>query len=86
MSGCTAMASHLRETQGLKHEPVAIALMRKGGPLAGQSPGDREAGKPYGKAISAREGERLLAIPDKEACSVGASALGIAPVPEKVAL
>ncbi len=70
----------------MKHEPVAIALMRKGGPLAGQSPGDREAGKPYGKAISAREGEGLSAIPDKETCSVGTSTLGSVPVPEKVAL
>ena len=38
-----------------------------------------------GTIMRARKGEKLLVTPEKEACPVGASALGMVPVPEKVA-
>ena len=85
MSDYAALAHDLKETLGLKHEPVAITLIRKGGSLPSDYPVTEAPVRHCGTIMRARKGEKLLVTPDKEACPVGASALGMVPVPEKVA-
>ena len=85
MSDYAAMANDLKETLGLRHEPVAITLIRKGSPLPDDYPVTERPVRHCGTIMRARKGEKLLVTPDKEACPVGASALGMVPVPEKVA-
>jgi uncharacterized protein (DUF169 family) len=72
------------ESLGLQTEPVAITLIKKGTPLP---EGYQLPDKPirHCQAIMrARKGEMLVVPADKQACPVGASALGIVPIPEKV--
>ncbi|HNX47513.1 MAG TPA: DUF169 domain-containing protein [Methanomassiliicoccales archaeon] len=79
------MARDLKETLGLKHEPVAITLIKKGHALPSDYPVTETPVRHCGTIMRARKGEKLLVTPEKEACPVGASALGMVPVPEKVA-
>ncbi|MDD1767794.1 MAG: DUF169 domain-containing protein [Methanomassiliicoccales archaeon] len=78
------MSKILVEVLGLKYDPVAITLIKKGQ----QAPeGYGQPDKPirHCQAIMrARHGESLLVPLDKQACPVGASSLGIVPIPEKV--
>jgi len=85
MSDYAAMAHDLKETLGLKHEPVAITLIKKGHALPSDYPVTETPVRHCGTIMRARKGEKLLVTPEKEACPVGASALGMVPVPEKVA-
>lgn len=84
MSDYAEMSKVLVESLGLEHEPVAVTLMKKGI----QAPqGYVQPEKPirHCQAIMrARHGEMLLVPPDKQACPVGGSALGLVPLPEKV--
>lgn len=69
---------------GLKYEPVAISLIKKGGALP---EGYGRPDKPirHCQAIMrARKGESLVVQADKQACPVGASSLGLVKAPEKV--
>lgn len=76
-------AKELKETIKLRHEPVAVRLIREG-----ESPGNYP--KPdkqlsYCQAIMrARHGESFTFTPEMSACNVGASALGMVLTPEKV--
>jgi uncharacterized protein (DUF169 family) len=75
----------LVEILGLKREPVAITLIKKGMSVP---EGYMQPDKPvrHCQAIMrASRGEMLIVPADKQACPVGASALGLVPVPEKVA-
>ncbi len=84
MTECEVQSKKLVDALGLKHEPVAITLIRKGEPLP---EGYSQPEKPirHCQAIMrARHGELLVVQGDKQACPVGASSLGILPVPEKV--
>ena len=85
MSDYASMAHDLKETLGLKHEPVAITLIKKGHALPSDYPVTETPVRHCGTIMRARKGEKLLVTPEKEACPVGASALGMVPVPEKVA-
>jgi uncharacterized protein (DUF169 family) len=78
------MSKVFMESLGLQTEPVAITLIKKGKPLP---EGYQLPEKPirHCQAIMrARKGEMLVVPADKQACPVGASALGIVPIPEKV--
>jgi uncharacterized protein (DUF169 family) len=73
------------EILGLKYEPVAVTLIRKGQPLPEGIPEPEKAVRHCQSVMRARKGECLLVPASKHACPVGASALGLVPVPEKVA-
>ncbi len=70
---------------GLKNEPVAIKLIKKGEPLPAGVPEPEKNLRHCQSIMKARKGECLLMTRDKHACPVGASALGLMPTPEKVA-
>ena len=68
----------------LKNEPVAVTLIKKGEPLPeGYSTPEKNI-RHCQSIMRARKGEKLLLTGENHACLVGASALGIVPVPEKV--
>jgi uncharacterized protein (DUF169 family) len=72
------------EILGLRTEPVAITLIKKGQPYP---EGYKEPETPIRHCQSimrGRKGEMLVVPGPKQACPVGASALGIVPLPEKV--
>lgn len=85
MTKCAEMSGVLVEALGLSSEPVAITLIEKGIPFP---EGYVQPEKPlrHCQAImEARHGRSLIVPPDKQACPVGASSLGLVPLPEKVA-
>ena len=78
------MSNKMVDILGLQNEPVAVTLIKKGENLP---EGYVEPDKPIRHCQSimrARKGEMLILPEEKEACPVGASALGIVPLPEKV--
>jgi uncharacterized protein (DUF169 family) len=79
------ISKRVMEIIGLKYEPVAVNLIKKG---EGLPTGYDEPEKPMRHCQSimrARKGEQLLIPASKHSCTVGGSALGILPIPEKVA-
>lgn len=85
MTICMEDSRTLMESLGLKYEPVAISLIRKGEAIP---EGYARPDKPlrHCQAImGARRGEMLLVQADRQACPVGASSLGFVQAPEKVA-
>lgn len=78
------MSKKLVEILGLRTEPAAVTLIKKGQPLP---EGYHEPETPIRHCQSimrARKGEMLVVPAAKQACPVGASALGLVPLPEKV--
>ncbi len=78
------MSKKLVDILGLQNEPVAVTIIKKGEKLP---EGYTEPEKPIRHCQSlmrAKKGEMLIVTEAKEACPVGASALGIVPLPEKV--
>ena len=78
------MSKKIVDTLGLRTEPVAITLIKKGMPMP---EGYKEPEKPLRHCQSimrAKHGEMVLMPANKQACPVGASALGLVPMPEKV--
>ncbi len=78
------MSKKIVDTLGLHTEPVAITLIKKGQPLPA---GYVEPEKPIRHCQSimrAKHGEMVLVPAAKQACPVGASALGLVPMPDKV--
>jgi len=73
------------EILGLKYEPVAVTLIKKGQPLPEGVPEPEKNIRHCQSIMRARKGECLLLPASKHACPVGASALGLVPTPEKVA-
>ncbi len=73
------------EILGLKYEPVAVKLIKKGEPLPTGYPEPVKSIRHCQSIMRARKGECLLLPASKHACPVGASALGLMPIPEKVA-
>ncbi len=69
---------------GLKNEPVAVKLFKKGEPLPTEYPLPEKNIRHCQSIMRARKGECLLVPAEKHACPVGASALGLMPTPEKV--
>jgi uncharacterized protein (DUF169 family) len=85
MTVCAEESRKLVEALGLKHEPVAISLIKNGQALPeGYSQPDKPI-RHCQAIMRARKGEMLVTSADKQACPAGASALGIVPTPEKVA-
>jgi uncharacterized protein (DUF169 family) len=72
------------EILGLKYEPVAVTLIKKGQPLPEGVPEPEKSVRHCQSIMRARKGECLLVPASKHACPVGASALGLVPTPEKV--
>jgi uncharacterized protein (DUF169 family) len=73
------------EIIGLKNEPVAVTLIKKGQPLPAGYDEPEKRIRHCQSIMRARKGECLLVPADKHACPVGASALGLLPIPDKVA-
>ncbi len=73
------------EILGLRYEPVAIKLIKKGEPLPDDYPMPEKRIRHCQSIMRAKRGDCLLVPADKHACPVGASALGLMPIPEKVA-
>ncbi len=85
MVSCEEASKKLVDALGLKHEPVAISLLRKG-QHAPEGYREPESNIRHCQSIMrARKGEMLVVPASKHACPVGGSALGLMPVPEKVA-
>lgn len=84
MTTCSEESRILTETLGLKNEPVAVTLIKKGQALPeGYSAPDKPI-RHCQAIMRARKGELLVVQADKQACPVGASSLGLVPAPEKV--
>jgi uncharacterized protein (DUF169 family) len=84
MSKYAEMSKKIVDTLGLKKEPVAITLIKKGQPYP---EGYSEPATPVRHCQSimkARHGEMIVVPGNKQACPVGGSALGLVPLPEKV--
>lgn len=78
------MSKKIIDTLGLRTEPVAITLIKKGQPLPA---GYAEPEKPIRHCQSimrAKHGEMIVVPAAKQACPVGASSLGLVPLPDKV--
>lgn len=73
------------EILGLRYEPVAITFIKRGEPLPEGYPQPEKNIRHCQSVMRARKGECLLVPASKHACPVGASALGLMPIPEKVA-
>lgn len=81
----TQLAEKLVKYLGLKYEPVAVKVLKKGEPMPeGYSEPDKNL-RHCQSIMKARKGESFIIPADKHACVVGASSLGIIPTPEKVA-
>jgi len=68
----------------LPTEPVAITLVKKGQPLPDGYQIPEKNIRHCQSVMRARRGEKLLLTGEKHACHVGASALGLVPIPDKV--
>lgn len=81
----TECSRRIVDILGLNFEPVAVTLVRKGQPMPGGCPEPEKNVRHCQSIMRARRGEVLLVPANKHACPVGASALGLMPIPEKVA-
>lgn len=81
----TQLSEKLVKFLGLKYEPVAVRVIKKGEPIPeGYNEPDKNL-RHCQSIMQARKGESFIIPANKHACVVGASSLGIIPVPEKVA-
>ncbi len=79
------IAERLKSALMLRHEPVAVRLLREGeGPPAGLRRPEKQMSHCQ-SVMAARNGEGLLLSIDDHSCRNGASALGMCAVPEKTA-
>lgn len=85
MTDYVECSKKLMRILGLKYEPVAVTLIKRGQPLPIGYPEPEKSIRHCQSVMRARKGECLLLPANKHACPVGASALGLMPVPEKVA-
>ena len=84
MTVCADESRKLVEALGLKNEPVAINLIKKGQALPEGYAIPEKPLRHCQAIMRAKHGEMLVSTADKEACPVGASSLGMMPAPEKV--
>jgi uncharacterized protein (DUF169 family) len=85
MTECSEDSRKLMEGLGLKYEPVAISLVKKGQSLPeGYSQPDKPL-RHCQAIMRARKGEMLVTPADKQACPGGASSLVLTPTPAQVA-
>ncbi len=72
----TQLAEKLVKYLGLKYEPVAVKVIKKGEPMPeGYSEPDKNL-RHCQSIMKARKGESFIIPADKHACVVGASSLG----------
>jgi uncharacterized protein (DUF169 family) len=84
MSNYAECSKKMVEILGLKYEPVAVTLIKKGQPIPEGYPEPEKPIRHCQSVMRARKGECLVVPSSKHACVVGASALGLLPVPDKV--
>ncbi|MDD4185883.1 MAG: DUF169 domain-containing protein, partial [Candidatus Methanomethylophilaceae archaeon] len=78
-------AEKLKSTLTLRHDPVAVKLIRKGEGIP-SSPPRLEGQRSHCQLIAdAMNGSCVLALPENMSCNVGASSLGMMKTPDKVA-
>jgi uncharacterized protein (DUF169 family) len=85
MTAYEDMSRILMESLGLKNEPVSVTLIKKGQDIPAGYAEPETPIRHCQSIMRARKGESLFVPAKKQACPVGASALGISPTPEKVA-
>ncbi|MDG6245004.1 MAG: DUF169 domain-containing protein [Methanolobus sp.] len=80
----TEISQKLKEILGLRYEPVGVKIIKKGDKPT-ESFQETESNIRHCQSImKAREGESFVIPAEKHACVVGASSLGLVPVPQKV--
>ncbi len=85
MEDYVVLSKKMVDILGLKHEPVAVTLIKRGqAPPVGYSESKSNI-RHCQSIMRARKGESLWIPAAKHACPAGASALGMIPTPEKVA-
>jgi uncharacterized protein (DUF169 family) len=84
MSNYAELSKKMVEILGLKTEPVAVTLIKKGQPIPGGYVVTETPLRHCQTIMRARKGEKLVVPASKQACPVGASALGMVPLPDKV--
>ncbi len=84
MTKCEEMSKVLVESLGLKYEPVAVTLIKKGDKIPEGYAMPEKPIRHCQAIMKARHGESLAVPPEMQACHVGASALGLVPLPPKV--
>ncbi len=77
-------AEKLKTVLKLRHEPVAVKLVREGEQFPAGLKRPEQQYSHCQAVFRAKEGEALEMHIEDEACHVGASALGMMPTPEKV--
>ncbi len=85
MTKCAEMSEVLVNALGLKSDPVAITLIKKGDPFPDNYVQPEKPVRHCQAIMEARHGRSLIVPSNKQACPVGASSLGLVPLPEKVA-
>ncbi|HXZ23788.1 MAG TPA: DUF169 domain-containing protein [Methanomassiliicoccales archaeon] len=78
------MSKKMVEILGLRSEPVAITLIKKGQPYPAGYVEPETPIRHCQSIMRARHGEKLVVPAAKQACPVGGSALGLVPLPDKV--
>nr|WP_321498864.1 DUF169 domain-containing protein [uncultured Methanolobus sp.] len=68
----------------LRHEPVAVKVIKKGETIPQGSDEPEKNIRHCQSIMRARKGESFVIPADKHACMVGASSLGLVPLPPKV--
>ncbi|OPY31710.1 MAG: hypothetical protein A4E32_01312 [Methanomassiliicoccales archaeon PtaU1.Bin124] len=84
MSNYAELSKKLMDALGLRTEPVAVTLIKKGQSIPEGYNTVEGPTRHCQSIMRARKGESLCVPMEKNACPVGASALGETPLPEKV--
>lgn len=84
MTNYAELSKKLVDILGLKTEPVAVTLIKKGEAIPEGYHVVDNATRHCQSIMKARKGDMLCIPAEKNACPVGASVLGEVPVPEKV--
>ena len=84
MTNYADLSKVLVDSLGLRNEPVAVTLIKKGQDIPSDYHVVDVATRHCQSIMRARKGERLCVPAERNACPVGSSALGECPIPEKV--
>jgi uncharacterized protein (DUF169 family) len=84
MSNYAELSKKMVDILGLKTEPVAINLIKKGQAIPEGYTVTEAPMRHCQSIMRARKGEKIVVPAAKHACPVGASTMGLVPVPDKV--
>jgi uncharacterized protein (DUF169 family) len=84
MTNYADLSKILVDSLGLRNEPVAVTLIKKGQDIPSDYHVVDGATRHCQSIMKARKGEKLCVPAERNACPVGSSALGECPIPEKV--